>query len=171
MSIFIWRVCCFWSSNANAIDRLFMKLLIHFFSCMNKFNLITIINNWFVETWSNVFLTFNNKHDVINFCFKISWISCIKLNIALIADRFFRSSIWSKSSIFDICFKYDNRLTMIFFEIFFKQFNKIMIQYDFDIIFLFFYWFRFIVRMRSILVMTDLLTKYNKFRIFLIIQL
>ena len=53
MSIFIWRVCCFWSSNANAIERLFMKLLTQFFSCMGKFSLVKIINNWFVETWSN----------------------------------------------------------------------------------------------------------------------
>ena len=133
MSIFIWRVCCFWSSNANAIVRLFMKLLIQFFNCMNKFNLIKMINNWFVETWSNVFLTFKNKHDVINFCFKINSISCVKLNIASIADQFFCLSIWSKLNIFEICLKYDNRLTMIFFEIFFKQFNKIMIRYDFDI--------------------------------------
>ena len=132
MSVFIWRVCCFWSSNVNAIDRLFMKLLIQFFNCMNKFNLIRMINNWFVETWLNAFLTFKNKYDVINFCFKISWISCVKFSIASIADRFFRSSIWSKSSIFEISFKYDNRLTMIFFEIFFKQFNRIMIRYDFN---------------------------------------
>ena len=133
MSIFIWRVYCFWPSNANIIDRLFMKLLIQFFNCMNKFNLIKIINNWFVKTWSNVFLTFKNKHNVINFCCKVSWISYVKLNIASIADRFFRSSIWSKSSIFKIYFKYDNRLIMIFFEIFFKQFSNVMIQYNFDI--------------------------------------
>ena len=133
ISIFIWRVCCFWSLNVNAIERLFMKLLIQSFSCMNKFNLIKIINNWFVETWSNAFLTFKNKHNVINFCFKISWILCVKFNIASIVDRFFRFSIWSKLNIFDIWFKYDNRLTMIFFEIFFKQFSKIMIRYDFDI--------------------------------------
>ena len=122
-------MCCFWSSNVNAIERLFMKLLIQFFNCMNKFNLIRIINNWFVETWSKAFLTFKNKHDVINFCFKVNWILCIKLNTTSIADRFFRSSIWSKSSIFKICFKYDNRLTMIFFEIFFKQFSNVMIWY------------------------------------------
>ena len=133
MSVFIWRVCCFWPSNANAIERLFMKLLTQFFSYMNKFNLMKIINNWFVKTWSNAFLTFKNKHNVINFCFKINWILCVKLNIASIADQFFRLSIWSKSNIFEICLKYDNRLTMIFFEIFFKQFSNVMIRYDFDI--------------------------------------
>ena len=146
---------CNWSIIHETVDSIF--------NYMNKFSLIKIISNWFVETWSNASLTFKNKHDVINFCFKINWISCVKINIASIADRFFRFSIWLKSSIFDICFKYDNRLAMIFFEIFFKQFSKIMIRYDFDIFFLLIQ----VYNLYAVNVDYDrLVAKYNIFRIF-----
>ena len=54
-------------------------------------------------------------------------------NITFMVERFFRLSIWSEFSMFEICFKYDNRVIMIFSEIFFRQFNNVIIRYDLKI--------------------------------------
>ena len=132
ISMRIARAACFFSLNVNSIFRSIMNNLTHRINWLDIFNLCKIAINRFVETWLNASFTSRNRHKKTFFEFFAFWISCNRHKNASIASRFFLSLICSLCNKFECLTKCDNRVAMIFSDIFLKQFNNIIIRYALD---------------------------------------
>ena len=132
ISVRIARAACFFSSNANSIFRSIMNDLIYRINWLDIFNLCKTAINRFVETWLNTSFTSRNRHEKRSFEFFVVWILCDRYKNASIANQFFLSLICSLCNKFECSTKCDNRVAMIFSDIFLKQFNNIIIRYALD---------------------------------------
>ena len=128
----IARAACFFPLNANSIFRSIMNDWTHRINWFGIFNFYKMSINRSVETWLNAPFTSRNRHEKTFFEFFAVWISCNRHRDASIADRFFLPPICSLCNKFECSAKCDNRVAMIFSDIFLKQFNNIIIRYALD---------------------------------------
>ena len=130
ISVAIARAAYFFLPNANSIFRLIMNDLTHRINWFDIFNLCKIAINRFVETWLNTSLTSRNRHEKTFFEFFAVWISCNRHKNTSIVERFFLSLICSLRNKFKCSTKCDNRVAIIFSDIFRKQFQSIITRYN-----------------------------------------